>query len=312
MKPALSIVLFTTLAGAAQGLAVTLAAATLAGHAPGSPSAMAAMLWVATFMLMGSLIASFFHLGHPRRAWRAALMWRTSWMSREVIVLPLFIGVTGAWAVATTLGASDSLLMRALPWVVIATALALWYCTAMIYACLRFIQEWAHPLTLVNYVMLGLSSGLVAGCGLAVITGEAQFAMETAPWAIAITAMAAVTRGLALRRNARLKPKSTIQTATGIKAARVVQTSMGMTGWSFNTREFFHGATAGFMRNARLLFLTFAFAVPILAFVIGIFGNALWACVLAFPLQYIGLMAERWFFFAQARHPQNIYYQIVS
>ena len=25
-----------------------------------------------------------------------------------------------------------------------------------------------------------------------------------------------------------------------------------------------------------------------------------------------GLLAERWFFFAQARHPQNIYYQAVS
>ena len=24
------------------------------------------------------------------------------------------------------------------------------------------------------------------------------------------------------------------------------------------------------------------------------------------------LLAERWFFFAQARHPQNIYYQAVS
>ena len=34
MKPALSIVLFTTIAGAAQGVAVVLAAATLAGVAP--------------------------------------------------------------------------------------------------------------------------------------------------------------------------------------------------------------------------------------------------------------------------------------
>lgn len=25
-----------------------------------------------------------------------------------------------------------------------------------------------------------------------------------------------------------------------------------------------------------------------------------------------GVLAERWFFFAQARHPQNLYYQVVS
>jgi DMSO reductase anchor subunit len=26
-------------------------------------------------------------------------------------------------------------------------------------------------------------------------------------------------------------------------------------------------------------------------------------------VQYVGLLAERWFFFAQANHPQNLYYQ---
>jgi len=31
----------------------------------------------------------------------------------------------------------------------------------------------------------------------------------------------------------------------------------------------------------------------------------------AFAIQYVGLIAERWYFFAQANHPQNIYYQTV-
>ena len=29
-------------------------------------------------------------------------------------------------------------------------------------------------------------------------------------------------------------------------------------------------------------------------------------------IQYLGLIAERWFFFAQANHPKNIYYQRAS
>ena len=29
-------------------------------------------------------------------------------------------------------------------------------------------------------------------------------------------------------------------------------------------------------------------------------------------VQYLGLLAERWFFFAQANHPQNLYYQTVA
>jgi DMSO reductase anchor subunit len=34
--------------------------------------------------------------------------------------------------------------------------------------------------------------------------------------------------------------------------------------------------------------------------------------LLAFLVQYAGLLAERWYFFAEARHPQNLYYQGVS
>jgi DMSO reductase anchor subunit len=33
---------------------------------------------------------------------------------------------------------------------------------------------------------------------------------------------------------------------------------------------------------------------------------------IAFLLQYLGLLAERWFFFAQANHPQNLYYQTIG
>jgi DMSO reductase anchor subunit len=32
----------------------------------------------------------------------------------------------------------------------------------------------------------------------------------------------------------------------------------------------------------------------------------------AFGVQYLGLLFERWYFFAQANHPQNLYYQVVG
>lgn len=306
MKPATSIVLFTTIAGAAQGLVVVLAAATLADAEP--QGGMAEMLWVATAMLIAALGASFFHLGHPVRAWRAALMWRTSWMSREVIVLPAFIALTAMWAVLASEGGSSV-------WVAvfaIAGSFTLWYCTAMIYACIRFVQEWAHPLTIVNYTLLGLSSGAVLAASLAVIADDRQFTSVVTPWAIAITVVAWVVRGASLRRNAALKLRSSPQSATGIHARRVVQKSMGMTGGSFNTREFFHDATPAFFRAAKPGFQVFAFAVPITLLTIGMASGWTGAWLLVTPLQMLGLMLERWFFFAQARHPQNIYYQMVS
>lgn len=32
----------------------------------------------------------------------------------------------------------------------------------------------------------------------------------------------------------------------------------------------------------------------------------------AFAVQYLGLIAERWYFFAEGRHPQNLHYQAVG
>jgi DMSO reductase anchor subunit len=307
----MSIVLFTTLAGLAQGMAIVLAVATLSQSTPNGFSA-SIFLWAATGMLLAALTASFFHLGHPLRAWRAALMWRTSWMSREVIVLPAFILVIAVWATAVTIAPSYSSGIEVLAWATIMGALALWYCTAMIYACIRFIQEWAHPLTIINYVTLGLASGVVASGALAVLGGELEFSESLTPWAIALVGLSWATRVLSLVRNAGLKPRSSVQSATGINSARVVQKSMGMTGGSFNTREFFHGLTQRALTRLKIWFQALAFAVPLalLLLVIVLDWNAGW--LIAFPIQFAGLVAERWFFFAQAQHPQNIYYQVIS
>jgi DMSO reductase anchor subunit len=310
VKPAFSIILFTTMAGAAQGMAVVLAVSTLLADAPGR--AMPAMLWTAAAMLVASLAASFFHLGHPMRAWRAALMWRTSWMSREVIVLPAFIAVVAAWAIVSAQSPSHAGEMQVLAWAAIAGAFLLWYCTAMIYACIRFIQEWAHPLTIVNYMTLGIASGTVTAGAIAVLAGEPAFATLIGRWSLAAIALAWFTRSLALRRNAKLKPKSTTQSATGIRAERVVQKSMGMTGGSFNTREFFHGASATLYRSAKAGFQVLAFGIPLVLVAWAVASGSGAAWVLALVSQAAGLLAERWFFFAQARHPQNIYYQAVS
>jgi DMSO reductase anchor subunit len=310
MKPALSIILFTTIAGAAQGLALVLAVATLAGAVPAG--SLPLMLWAATGMLLVALTASFFHLGHPLRAWRAVLMWRTSWMSREVIALPLFIALIGGWALLATAAVPDARATQLLACFAIAGAILLWYCTAMIYACIRFIQEWAHPLTIVNYMTLGLASGLVTSGALAVLAGERAFAATLSGWALAATVVAWFTRHLSLRRNARLKPKSTTQSATGINAARVVQKSMGMTGGSFNTREFFHGVSQHAIRQVRVAFQVLAFGVPLLLLAWASLSGPPAAWVIAWTSQAAGLLAERWYFFAQARHPQNIYYQTVG
>ena len=308
MNPAWSVILFTSAAGMAQGMVVVTAVLALMHLLPGS--AIGFFLHVALALLVLALGASFFHLGRPERAWRAVLMWRTSWLSREVIVLPVFMAVLVLWIV---MGPSTG---AAWMWLCIALAALLWWCTAMIYACLRFVQEWAHGLTLVSFTLIGLSSGLLAVAALMAVHHELEWAQNLGPWALRALLLAGLARGLAMRRNARLKPKSTLQSATGIKAKVLKQTSMGMSAGAFNTREFFHGCSATVLRHVKYAGLMLGFVLP---FVLVLWalridsptgGAAAW--VVALSVHIGGVMADRWFFFAQARHPQNLYYATVS
>lgn len=105
MRPAFSVILLTTLIGAGQGLFLTLFAVDAIGSLRGIPTAE-----LRSFAVVGSvlslclcalgLVASFFHLGHPERAWRAAAGWRTSWLSREVVALPAFMASVAGFVMA--------------------------------------------------------------------------------------------------------------------------------------------------------------------------------------------------------------------
>ena len=298
MRPAWSVILLTTLIGAGQGLFLALVAVEFLSSPTREFLVVGAIL--SLLLLAAGLLASFFHLGHPERAWRSAAMWRTSWLSREVIVLPAFMAVVFAWGAAHWLGWPT----RALAAAGVLLALALYVCTGMIYACLRFLQEWHSPLTVVNYLVLGCASGMTLAAAYSSWM-EPELAAALTGGALSWTLLGFATRGASLARNARLKARSSMQSAIGVKHPRIAQKSQGAIAGSFNTREFFHGRSPGSLRKVKWLFLAGAFVLPA-ALLIGGFPN------LAFIVQFAGLMAERWFFFAQANHPQNLYYQAVS
>jgi len=325
MHPAFSVVFLTTLIGAGQGLFLalfTVESYAAFGLLPTQASDFYAVgSALALVLLILGLVASFFHLGHPERAWRAAAQWRTSWLSREVIVLPAFMGMVFLYGVAHWFGFNPvfaqlpsgapvnlTAVLGSVAWVL---AFALYICTGMIYACLRFLREWYTPLTVINYVLLGGASGFSLGAALA--AAQAPDVMPLlAGWALIITFLGLIGRSATLIRNTRLKPKSTLQTALGIKHPQIVQKTMGLMGGSFNTREFFHGQKPALLRSIKWVFLVTAFLVPMVLLGMGLSMAAGGVLLLAFVIQYLGLLAERWFFFAQSNHPQNLYYQSVA
>ena len=323
MKPAFSVIFLTTLIGAGQGLFLALfthQSYALFGLLPlQADSFYGYGSLLALLFLAGGLIASFFHLGRPARAWRSVTQWRTSWLSREVIVLPAFMSAVFLYGAVHLFGVKPVLatlpgglvldLGIALGAAGTLLAFALFVCTAMIYACLRFLREWHSPLTVVNYTLLGGASGFTLAAAFSAVAAPLQ-AGFFAGWAIIITLLAFAGRVASLVRNARLKPKSTLQTAIGIKHPRIVQRSQGFMGGSFNTREFFHGKSDAFLRSIKPAFLLLAFVAPLALLAFGMFTPVLLG--VAFILQFVGLLAERWFFFAQANHPQNLYYQTIG
>lgn len=297
MRPAFSVLFLTTLIGAGQGLFIALFICELLAPTAVSANFLAGGSAIVLMLCGVGLIASFFHLGHPERAWRSAMMWRTSWLSREVIALPAFMMVTMAYGSAHWTGFGYTQLIGATG---VVLALVLFICTAMIYAAIKVLKEWSHPLTLVNFTLLGSASGVTLAAAYASFFAP-ELAVPLSQSAFALTLLSMMTRSASLFRNARLTPASTLQSAIGIRHPRIVQKSQGAMGGSYNTREYFHGKSIEFVRGVILTMILGVFVLPLLL--------VLTLPLLAFVLQYVGLLAERWYFFAEAKHPQNLYYQ---
>jgi DMSO reductase anchor subunit len=187
----------------------------------------------------------------------------------------------------------------------------LFLCTAMIYASVRFLQEWHSPLTVLNFTFLGLASGFMLAAAYSAYLGSDLVAFF-GTWAVIATLVALFGRLAALARNARLVPKSTTQTAIGVRHREVVQKAQGASAGSFNTREFFHGCSDSTLRGVRLFFLIMVFPIPVALIAASYATESRTLPIVAFAVQFLGLLAERWSFFTEARHPQNLYYQGVS
>jgi len=326
MHPAFSVIFLTTLIGAGQGLFLALVTGQVYSLAKllqpqDSVNFYAFGSVVVLALMMAGLLASFFHLGRPERAWRSMAGWRTSWLSREVIVLPMFmllvflyglvhyLGWTGPlFVIRDVISVDAGLILGVLGAIV---AFVLYGCTAMIYASVKFLEEWHSPLTLANFTLMGLASGFTLAAAFSA-WNDIQLVGFFGIWAVIFTLMAAASRIISLRRNANLKHKTTLQTAIGVRHPVIRQISQGFMGGSFNTREFFHGFSDKTVGLVLWFFLLFVFVLPVILLAASYSMASPYLPILAILIQYTGLLAERWYFFVEARHPQNLYYQSMA
>ncbi len=165
MHPAFSVLFLTTLIGAGQGLFLALYTGQLYALAQLLPAQGSGFYVGGSILTLGllvlGLVASFFHLGRPERAWRAAAKWRTSWLAREVLVLPAVMGLVALYGLAHALEMTQRPLLTIAgiqpvdPTQVIGllgtlAAFALNGATDMIYASVLYLPEWHSPLKVDN------------------------------------------------------------------------------------------------------------------------------------------------------------------
>lgn len=299
MKPALSIVFFTVCSGAGLALIALLALADLAGLGGGlSPRQLLIGCGLGLALVVAGLLASTLHLANPKNAWRAFARVRTSWLSREAVFAVLFMCAAAGyvagvfwWPEVPRRGAAGAVIVLA--WVVI-------HCTAMIYASLKPIRQWHTRLTPLCYFLFGHFS---ASLLLAWIAGLGE--TRGAPYAIlaSVLLLASAMAKLAWFEHAAGDDLQGMQAALGLPSmARVKLLDAGHAHANFITNEFAFRLARVNAERLRNAFWILAFAIPALALAFApeaLLGAAL-ACL-------AGLIAERWLFFAEARHTVNLY-----
>lgn len=307
MNPAYSIVFFTTAAGAGYGLVAILALYAASGDAASHGALALAALALAAVLVSAGLLSSTFHLGHPERAWRALTQWRSSWLSREgVLALVCFLPAL-AWAWQLWRGADVAPM---LPLASAALALATVYATSMIYASLKTVDAWHRGDVPLNYLLLALASGAVLWLALRQWSGVAD-ARDAV-----LTGFLVICAGLAKWRYwtaiDRQAPTSTLASATGLGALGAVSSlAWPHTEANYLLKEMGYVVARRHARKLRRIAAVCAFVLPALvAFASVAFSDAAGSLLLGLAVAALtlGLLVERWLFFAEAKHAVAIFY----
>lgn len=310
MHPAYSVIFFSSATGAGYGLFLWLATNHLLGMTRLEPHIGLGAGIAGIVLVTFGLLSSTFHLGHPERAWRAFSQWRTSWLSREgvaaVLSFPFLICFTaGLWMAELppallTLSAVGTIL----------TAVATVACTGMIYASLKPIPRWHNGWVVPAYLALAIASG-----GLVFLVAAAL--SEGADGMLLMEALLAVLLAWSIKWGYwiwidKQQATSTSGTATGLgHLGEVRQLEAPHTAENFVLQEMGYVIARKHAVRLRKIALRMGAMVPAILMVFAtIPTGVIQIGMLSFGMVcgLIGILIERWLFFAEARHAVTLFY----
>jgi sulfite dehydrogenase (quinone) subunit SoeC len=310
MHPALSIVLFTTSSGAGFALLLLLGLGAPLGLLPASTGFAFVSVAVAVALAVAGLVSSAFHLGRPERSWRAFSQWRSSWLSREGVFAVLTFVPVSVFGIGWVFFGVTRGFVGLCGIVAAALAAATIYCTGMIYASLKPIHQWHNAWVVPSYLMLGLMGGCL------VLNFLVRLWIPRAA-ALALLTLAVVLAAWWIKEGYwrfvdTTSARSTVASATTLGSrGRVRLFEAPHTEENFLLKEMGFRIARKHARRLRRIARLAGFALPALATLLAI-SLAGWpgtaAAAIALVSAALGIIVERWLFFAEAKHTVTLYY----
>ena len=306
MHPALSVIVFTTLSGIGFGLMVLLGIG-LGAHD-------LAFRWTAVvlafaFSVIG-LLSSVAHLKSPSRAIYSFSQWRSSWLSREGVLSVATLGIFGLYSLGLLF---MDMRVSALGIAAAVLAVATVYSTSMIYAQLRTVPHWSTWLTSAAFLTFAIAGALLLLAALLAVFGEPG-ARAIAQYALGALVIAWIVKAVWWQRAAKTTLASVgsgAGDATGLgRFGTVRQFEPPNTSPNYLLKEMAYEIGRKRATALRRVAVTAGAILPVVLVAWSVYAGGLLAplLVLALLIHMAGMLAERWLFFAEARHAVAAFY----
>ena len=306
MNPALSIIFFSTASGAGFGLLLLVGLAAPLGLVPQNAGFAFVTLVVAVVLAVAGLLSSTLHLGRPERAWRAFSQWRSSWLSREGVCSLLTFVPAAIFGIGWFfLGRNDGVFGLCGFLAAVLAGLTI-FCTGMIYATLKPIRQWHNGWVVPNYLLLGVMAGLL------LLDFIVRFWAQPVVLPIVTLVVIAIAwwfKESYWRFIDGNSAPSTIASATGLgRRGKVRMLEPPNTEANYLLKEMGFRIARKHRTRLRLVARVAAFVVPLLATLAALIASSAIAAAVAVLSAALGLVVERWLFFAEAKHTVSLYY----
>jgi len=314
MHPAFSVIFFTVVSGAGYALISLLSLFNFLnlGMLIDKNTFFIIAITSAVLFTMG-LISSTFHLANPKNAWRAFMRFKTSWLAREGLLAILFYPILALYLyfIYIDMQINNFMLMQYYSFLIFTMSAVIIYCTGMIYACLKTIPQWNTIWTPINYITIGFALAALIFFFILNLNGYDTTIYENHILSIIAFSLATKLTYYFVIRLPKYNIADATNAAVKLKSTNVRLLDVGHTGGTFLTDEFGYKVAERKLFRIKILSIFLGFIIPFfLIYAYSFIYENIALCSLAILLSFIGMISERWLFFAQAKHVVNLYHGV--